>query len=927
MIEHTIDEVMEFEFGILGDLDLSDDEDPSSQIAAQAYDLELQKQQESSFGAWETDTVGQLRQLLGEIVWELQPREGDYFMRLDVISRLSASLNSSEKFRGATISPFGSFESNFYTQWADLDLSLELPESIDMRRPIGKSQKVKALKLLMTILIKRAEAYKVQFIPYARVPLLTFKDSRCNISCDISVDNGVAILKSRLLRWVSEMDPRCRDLVFLVKCWAKVHCINDPKTGTLNSFALCLLVVFHLQTRSPPVLPPLNAVLHEDIARKLSGSNCQASREHLLNSCWEKIQPFVFNKFGAQNKSSVTELLVSFFYQFSSVTGLWSQGLAVCTFTGMWGDRTSTTSHWRSKHYVMAVEDPFDRLENCARSVQESTFPEVIRAFSSTADALYRPPPAGLPSLIEILFGWPVDTQQKGVRFWLSELHSREKKIGQEKALKRDPGNDRTCIQVTTGTRRIRRHKMEDRLHNDGTINDKGSNSRRSIDWSLEAKNYVKKKFKDVETNSQVEGEERLIVRKVKPQRGVTTVTNVSRRKHAEILVNDEGNKSEKDFSGASHEDLKGHLSNLHECSAGLDNQRHYPKEVQWNNRTAYGSRLSNDNAVLAEFESRIQGETLRTLGTRKKNTGSPLESSLGTTTHSQNSETNKAGTEIALESVQSQEDDEIIHTKAQFSNRKERRKWRKSRRGKRECMNLENLSLTSGIPFGRDDSLSNDIAPAMADSGAGQGETVGPVEKSLLNVQCHRDINVGMPTSGSSEMCKAEVLMSVLPNQRDVEITLSKQNSRKKEKNRWRKSNHTDKGSTSDGNLAVSMSHINIGINQTTETPCERNNSISKNLAPVKVEGGTTQLYSYRGKEWAHKVVGEDTYKSVAFDQEGSAHTSTDLSGHTVLAERLEGMSLSDVQNRSQVKVSREAYKRSKGGGELLWKRKLSDQ
>lgn len=46
-------------------------------------------------------------------------------------------------------------------------------------------------------------------------------------------------------------------LVRLVKLWARHHDVNDSTNGSLNSFALTLLVVFHLQTRHPAVLPPL----------------------------------------------------------------------------------------------------------------------------------------------------------------------------------------------------------------------------------------------------------------------------------------------------------------------------------------------------------------------------------------------------------------------------------------------------------------------------------------------------------------------------------------------------------------------------------------------------------------------------------------------------------------------------------------------
>lgn len=457
-MEDGLQSTLDFEFGIVGDqLDLSDDEDLLWQVSVQASKVELQRQQEANFTAWREDLADQFQHFLTELVGELQPRQDDYLARLNIVGRLSSVLDDMGSFRGATLSTFGSFESNFYTRWSDLDLSLELP---DRNEPIGKKLKMRVLNSLMKTLMRKGEAHNVQFIPHARVPLITFEDSRHNISCDISVDNDAAMLKSRFLRWIGEIDSRCRDLVFLVKCWAKAHSINDPKMGTLNSFALCLLVIFHLQTRSPPVLPPLSAVLDEDIARQLKGS--ENFIEEALRRGWEKIQPFVVNQFGAQNKSSVAELFITFFNQFSAVKDFWNQGLAVCTFRGAWGDRSSTCAKWRTKRYIMAIEDPFDRWENCARSVQESTFGSIIRAFTSTADTLQRPVPnVGMSGLLEALFLWPVDAQALGREAWLAKVHS---KAGKRKL---PPWN--TSI-MNTASRKVRSKAQQSRYHRPNNI-------------------------------------------------------------------------------------------------------------------------------------------------------------------------------------------------------------------------------------------------------------------------------------------------------------------------------------------------------------------------------------------------------------------------------------------------------------------------
>ena len=53
---------------------------------------------------------------------------------------------------GARISAFGSFESNFYSRWADLDLSLELSNKYAFEK-ISKREKIKILRSFMNNVI------------------------------------------------------------------------------------------------------------------------------------------------------------------------------------------------------------------------------------------------------------------------------------------------------------------------------------------------------------------------------------------------------------------------------------------------------------------------------------------------------------------------------------------------------------------------------------------------------------------------------------------------------------------------------------------------------------------------------------------------------------------------------------------------------
>ena len=76
---------------------------------------------------------------------------------------------------------------------------------------------------------------------------------------DITINNHLALINTKMLREYATIDPRMRHLVLLVKYWAKRRKVNDAYVGTLSSYAYALMCIAHLQRRVPPVLP----VLHE----------------------------------------------------------------------------------------------------------------------------------------------------------------------------------------------------------------------------------------------------------------------------------------------------------------------------------------------------------------------------------------------------------------------------------------------------------------------------------------------------------------------------------------------------------------------------------------------------------------------------------------------------------------------------------------
>ncbi|EEE55663.1 hypothetical protein OsJ_04061 [Oryza sativa Japonica Group] len=202
-----------------------------------------------------------VEQCVKNILSLIKPVEDDRRKRLSAIQELSNSIPKVAALRGAVFKPFGSFVSNLYSNSGDLDISVHLPNN----SIISKKKKQYVLRELMRVLQNRGVAGYVQFVPFARVPVLQYVSNTFGISCDISVNNYPGRIKSKIFCWISSLDVRFGDMVLLIKEWAKAQNINDPKTGTLNSYSLCLLVLFHFQTCEPAILPPLKEIYEGNI--------------------------------------------------------------------------------------------------------------------------------------------------------------------------------------------------------------------------------------------------------------------------------------------------------------------------------------------------------------------------------------------------------------------------------------------------------------------------------------------------------------------------------------------------------------------------------------------------------------------------------------------------------------------------------------
>ncbi|GMI80756.1 hypothetical protein HRI_001744900 [Hibiscus trionum] len=320
----------------------------------------------------------QVESTLKEILEVIKPLQEDWITRFKIIDELREIVQSIESLRGATVEPFGSFVSNLFTRWGDLDISVEV-SYFSCISSAGKKQKQSILGELQRALRQKGGCIRIQFISNARVPILKTVSKWQNISCDISIDNLQGQIKSKFLFWLNEIDVRFRDMVLLVKEWAKANGINNPKSGSFNSYSLTLLVIFHFQTCVPPILPPLKDIYPTNVVDDLTGTKVDAERR-IAQVCSSNIAKF--RSCRIINRSSLSELFISFIAKFSDIN-IRASELGICPFTGQW-EYIANNMRWLPRTYAIFIEDPFEQPENSARAVSKKQLIKIAEAFEMT---------------------------------------------------------------------------------------------------------------------------------------------------------------------------------------------------------------------------------------------------------------------------------------------------------------------------------------------------------------------------------------------------------------------------------------------------------------------------------------------------------------------------------------------------------------
>jgi DNA polymerase sigma len=322
---------------------------------------------------------------LEELAASLQPSEAHVAAQKSLFSRVEALVRA--EWPDAQLLMYGSCANGFGGPGSDVDTCLAL------RSAAGSGEEAQERKRAAVARIAQlAEAAggfsKATALTHARMPVAKLACAASGVSCDVCVNNFLAVCNTRLLRDYACIDPRLRQLVAAVKHWAKRRRVNEPYTGTLSSYCYVLMCIHLLQTRSPPILPCLQAMRHT-FCRDVDGVT--------VGYC-DDVRALVGG--GARNGEPLAALLFAFFSYWSRTHDYGRNVVCVRTGGVITKHRKGWTTRVGTERHLICVEDPFEVSHDLGRVVDKRSI-GVLRDEFERAERILRSEERPLETLFE----------------------------------------------------------------------------------------------------------------------------------------------------------------------------------------------------------------------------------------------------------------------------------------------------------------------------------------------------------------------------------------------------------------------------------------------------------------------------------------------------------------------------------------------
>ncbi|KVH91189.1 UTP:RNA uridylyltransferase 1 [Cynara cardunculus var. scolymus] len=276
-----------------------------------------------------------------------------------------------KEWPGARLFLYGSCANSFGFRKSDIDVCLAMGDA-----DINKSE----ILLRLADILKSDNLENVQALTRARVPIVKLMDPVTGISCDICVNNLLAVINTKLLRDYSKIDVRLRQLAFIVKHWAKSRGVNETYQGTLSSYAYVLMCIHFLQQRSPSILPCLQDM---EITYSVNVDNVKCSFFDQV----EKLQGF-----GSRNGEGIAQLVWAFFNYWAYCHDYANDVISIRTGSIVSKRAKDWTRRIGNDRHLICIEDPFEVSHDLGRVVDKRSIRVLREEFERAAEIMQHDP-------------------------------------------------------------------------------------------------------------------------------------------------------------------------------------------------------------------------------------------------------------------------------------------------------------------------------------------------------------------------------------------------------------------------------------------------------------------------------------------------------------------------------------------------------
>ncbi|KAM7512054.1 hypothetical protein LguiB_010929 [Lonicera macranthoides] len=268
---------------------------------------------------------------------------------------------------------YGSCANSFGFTKSDIDVCLAIEDA-----EVSKSE----VLLKLADILQSDNLQNVQALTRARVPIVKLMDPATGISCDICVNNVLAVVNTKLLRDYAQIDVRLRQLAFLVKHWAKSRGVNETYQGTLSSYAYVLMCIHFLQQRRPAILPCLQG-MERTYAVTFENVEC---------AYFDQVEKL--NGFGLHNGESIAQLLWAFFNYWAYCHDYANDVISIRTGSMLSKREKDWTRRIGNDRHLICIEDPFEVTHDLGRVVDKYSIRVLREEFERAAEILqYDPDP------------------------------------------------------------------------------------------------------------------------------------------------------------------------------------------------------------------------------------------------------------------------------------------------------------------------------------------------------------------------------------------------------------------------------------------------------------------------------------------------------------------------------------------------------